>query len=241
MEHILQRVTRASRMSMIDGFSGYNQVSILPEDREKKTFTTPWGTFMYAKMPFGLMNAGATFQRAMDIAFIGEKDKFVVIYLDDITIFSKSDVEHRRHLRKVFLKCRKFGISLNPKKSLFTMQEGKLLGHIVSAEGVRIDPSRVEAIQSLSISRSKKEVQSFLGKINFLRRFVPNFGKKVKLITTMLKKENEVRWTPQLRHSFKKNKKALTEVPVLISLDYSKDFLIFSFASPDIVVVGCGA
>ena len=91
-------------------------------------------------------------------SFVSEKDKFVVVYLDDITVFSKSDKEHCHHLRKVFLKCRKFGISLNPKKSLFTMQEGKLLGHIVSAEGVRIDPSRVEAIQSLSILRSKKEV-----------------------------------------------------------------------------------
>jgi hypothetical protein len=98
MEHILQRVTGASRISMIDGFSGYNQISVLLEDRENKTFTTPWGTFMYAKMPFGLMNAGATFQRAMEIAFIGERDKFVVIYLDDITIFAKSDKEHCCHL-----------------------------------------------------------------------------------------------------------------------------------------------
>jgi hypothetical protein len=117
-----------------------------PEDREKTTFTTPWGTFMYAKMPFGLMNAGATFQRAMDIAFIGEKDKFVVIYLDDITMFSQYDKEHYHHLKKVFLKCKKFGLSLNPKKSLFSMKEGKLLGHIVSTEGVRIDSRRVEAI-----------------------------------------------------------------------------------------------
>jgi len=83
---------------------------------EKKTFTTPWGTFMYVKMPFGLMNAGATFQRAMDIAFAEEKDKFVVIYLDDITIFSQSDEEHIKHLEQVLKKCRKFGISLNPKK-----------------------------------------------------------------------------------------------------------------------------
>jgi hypothetical protein len=105
MEHILQRVTSASRISMIDGFSSYNQISVMPEDREKMTFTTPWGTFMYAKMPFGLMNAGVTFQRAMDIAFIGEKDKFVVIYLDDITVFSRSDKEHCCHLRKVFSKC----------------------------------------------------------------------------------------------------------------------------------------
>jgi hypothetical protein len=237
MEHILQRVTGASRISMIDGFSGYNQISVLPEDREKTTFTTPWGTFMYAKMPFGLMNAGATFQRAMDIAFIGEKDKFVVIYLDDITVFSRSDEEHCCHLRKVFLKCRRFGLSLNPKKSLFSMKEGKLLGHIVSAEGVRIDPSRVEAIQTLSLPRSRKEVQSFLGKINFLRRFVSNFVEMVKLITTMLRKGNEVKWTTESQNSFDQIKKALTEAPVLISPDYSKYFLIFSFASFDTVAV----
>jgi hypothetical protein len=235
MEHILQRVTGASRMSMIDGFFGYNQIFILPEDREKTTFTTPWGTFMYAKMPFGLMNAGATFQRAMDITFIGEKDQFVVIYLDDITVFSRSDKEHCEHLRKVFLKCKKLGLSLNPKKSLFTMQEGKLLGHIVSVEEVIIDSSRVKAIQTLSLPRSKKEVQSFSGKINFLRRFVSNFVELVKYITTMLRKGNEVKWTAKYRNSFDQIKKALTETPVLISPDYSKDFLIFSFASFDTV------
>ena len=86
---------------------------------------------MYAKMPFGLMNAGANFQRAMDIAFSEEKDKFVVIYLDDITIYSKSDEQHLQHLEQVFLKCRKFGISLNSKKSNFELEEGKLLGHII--------------------------------------------------------------------------------------------------------------
>jgi hypothetical protein len=211
MEHILQRVTGSARMSMIDGFSGYNQISVLPEDREKTTFTTPWGTFMYAKIPFGLMNAGATFQRAMDIAFIGEKEKFVVIYLDDITVFSRSDKEHYHHLKKVFLKCRKFGLSLNPKKSLFSMKEGKLLGHIVSAEGVRIDPSRVEAIQTLSLPRSKKEIQSFLGKIIFLRRFISNFVELVKFITSMLRKGNEVKWTVEAQNYFDQIKQALTE------------------------------
>jgi hypothetical protein len=167
MEHILQRVTGASMISMIDGFSSYNQISVLPEDREKTTFTTPWGTFMYAKMPLGLMNAGTTFQRAMDIAFFGERDKFVIIYLDDITVFSISDKEHCCHLRKVFVKFRRFGLSLNPKKYLFSMKEGKFLGHIVSTKGVRINPSRVEAIQTLSLPRSRKEVQCFLGMLKF--------------------------------------------------------------------------
>jgi hypothetical protein len=91
MEHILQGVTGSTRMSMIDGFLGYNRIFVFLEDREKTTFTTPWGIFMYSKMHFGLMNAGATFLRAMDIDFIGEKDKFLVIYLDDIKMFSKYD------------------------------------------------------------------------------------------------------------------------------------------------------
>jgi hypothetical protein len=161
MEHILQKVTDASRISMIDGFSGYNQILVMPEDQEKTAFTTPWGTFMYDKIPFRLMNAGATFQQAMDIAFIEEKDKFVVIYLDDITVFSKTNKEHHYHLKKVFQKCQRYVLSLNHKKSLFSMQEGKLLGHIVSAEGVRIDPDRVEAIQALHFPDLGKRFRHF--------------------------------------------------------------------------------
>ena len=86
---------------------------------------------MYVKMPFGLMNVGATFQREMDIAFADEIGQFIVIYLDDITVYSKNDEEHFLHLRRVFEKCRSFGISLNPKKTIFGLEEGKLLGHIL--------------------------------------------------------------------------------------------------------------
>ena len=138
MDHILQRVVGSKRISLLDGFSGYNQVLVLPSDQIKTAFTTPWGTFMYVKIPFGLMNAGATFQRAMDIAFSEYIVYFIIIYLDDITIFSKTNEEHLIHLRNVFEKCRKFGLSLNPKKTLFGLQEGKLLGHIILEEGIKI-------------------------------------------------------------------------------------------------------
>ena len=117
MEHLLQKVSRARVVSFLDGFSRYNQVAMHPHDQENTTFTTAWGTFMYAKMPFGIMNAGAMFQRAMDLAFVGIKDKFLLIYLDDLTIYSHSYHDHLQHLRKVFLKCRRYGMSLNPKKS----------------------------------------------------------------------------------------------------------------------------
>ena len=99
---------------------------MLPEDQEKSAFTTRWGTFMYAKMPFGLMNAGATFQRAMGITFVEEKDKFVVVYMDDIIVYLISDRDHIKHLEKVFLKCKKYGISLNPRKSNLHWRKGNL-------------------------------------------------------------------------------------------------------------------
>ena len=150
---------------------------------------------MSAKMPFGLMNARATFQRAMDITFSEENDRFVVIYLDDITIYSKYDQDHLKHLHQIFRKCRKFGISLNPKKSNFSMIEGKLLGYIISGEGIKIDPSSVVAIQKIDIPKTKREVQPFLGKFNFFRRFITNFAKIVKFITKMLRKDNDIKWT----------------------------------------------
>jgi len=218
-------------MSLLDGYSGYNQIFVHEDDRDKTTFTTPWGTFHYAKIPFGLKNAGATFQRAMDLAFTNEKDVFMVVYLDDLTMFSKSDEEHMHHLKTVFQKCRKYGLSLNPKKSLFAMEEGKLLGHIISKDGICIDPARVQAIQQIDLPKKKKEIQSFNGKMNFLRHFVPNLAKHLKEMTNMLKKDSQVKWTEEAIKSFNLVKLALSSTPVLVSLDYTQDFILFSFAS----------
>jgi hypothetical protein len=159
-----------------------------------------------------------------------------MIYLDDIMVFSDSDEQHLEHLKKVFQKCRKFGISLNPKKSNFGMQEGKFLGHIISKEGIKIDPNRVEGILKIDTPRSKKEVQSFLGKVNFLRRFIPNLAEIIKHITNMLRKGNEIKWTPEARKSFEDIKVALTKAPVLASPDFTKDFILFSFASEHTIV-----
>lgn len=100
----------------------------------------------------------------MDIAFAEENDKFVVIYFDDITVFSQSQEDHLKHLERVLEKCRRFGISLNPKKSNFFVDEGNLLGHIVSKDGIKIDPNKVSAILKMDIPRNKKEVQSFISK-----------------------------------------------------------------------------
>ena len=126
-------------------------------------------------MPFGLINDGATFQRAMDAAFRGLINHSVVVYLDDVNIFSKNRPDHISHLWKVLECFRKFGISLNPKNSIFAVTEGILLGFIVSKEGIMIDRERTEAISRIPFPATKKSMQSFMGKINFVRRFVPIF------------------------------------------------------------------
>ena len=131
----------------------------------------------------------------------------------------------------MFEKCRKFGISLNPKKSLFGLEEGKILGHIIYKDRIKIDPSRIEAIQKLEHPRNIKELQSFIGKINFLRRFIPNLADLLKNITNMLKKDTKIKWDSESKQSFEQVKHALTQALVLISLDLTKDFYLFSFAS----------
>ena len=111
------------------------------------------------------------------------------------------------------------------------MEEGKILGHIISERGIKIDPDRVAAIQQIGLPRNKKEIQSFLGKVNFLRRFITNFAEVVKYINSMLKKDNTFQWSKEAKQSFISIKQALSEAHVLVSPNFGKDFIIFSFAS----------
>ena len=156
MEQILQTLSGVDIFSLLDGFLGYNQVLVTNSDQLKTSFKTPWGTFSYRRMPFGIINAGATFQRAIDIAFQGLLQSSVVVYLDDITIFTKKRHDHSLALRHVFDRSRKYSISLNPKKSVFAVPEGKLLGFIVYKEEIIIDPKRVETIEKIGLHGWKK-------------------------------------------------------------------------------------
>jgi hypothetical protein len=138
----------------------------------------------------------------MQIAFDDLISKIIQIYLDDLTVYSKNQQDHFDHLKKVFLHCRKFGMSLNPSKSIFGVTQGKLLGHIVSDSGINIDPERVTAILNLQAPTSKKEIQSFMGRINFVRRFVPNFVVMVKPIHNMLKHDQSFSWNEDVEKYF---------------------------------------
>lgn len=220
---------------MLDGFSGYNQVLVKEEDQFKTAFTTKWGTMAYKRMPFGLSNASSTFQRAMDMVFKGLLYKLVLVYLDDITFFSKNATEHLSHLRQVLERCKEFGISLNPRKCIFVVHEGKLLGHIVSKEGITIDEERVRAILELPLPSHKKGLQSFIGRINFLRRFIPNIANLLKPLTSMLKKNTVFSWTKEAKLSFESIKEELSTAPTLINPDFSRDFILYAYGGLDII------
>ena len=213
MEKILQQVSGSEMFSLLDGFSRYNQVLVSKADQLNTTFRTPWGTYAYRKMPFGLINVGATFQRAMDITFRGLISKFVVIYLDDITVFSKNRVDHLTHLRRLFERCRKYGISLNPKKYVFSVTKGKLLGFVVSKQGINIDPECTHAISQISMPHSKNSMPSFLGKINFVSRFIPGFTEIVRPLQKMIKKDVEFKWSVEEKQSFYAILKDIAEAP----------------------------
>jgi hypothetical protein len=132
MEMILQQVAGSQMMSLLDGFSGYNQIKVKRIDRYKTTFTTHWGTFSYERVSFVLSNAGSTFQRAMQIDFDDLISMIIKVYIDDLIVYSKNWLDHFGHLRKFLMCCRKFGVSLNPSKYIFSVTKGNLLGHIVS-------------------------------------------------------------------------------------------------------------
>jgi hypothetical protein len=171
----------------------------------------------------------------MDHAFEGLIGKIIAIYQDDLTVFSKDRGDHIKHLRRIFERCRKFGISLNPKKSTFGVDEGKLLGHIVSKEGIRIDPERVQGIQAITPPKDVSSLRSFFGKINFVRRFIPNLAELAKPLNSLLKKDVKFIWDKKCDASFESLKKAIASAPVLVSPNYNKEFLIYSYASEDTI------
>jgi hypothetical protein len=160
--------------SLMDGFFGYDQINIIPKDQHKTAFICPWGTLSYRKLPFGLKNVGTTFQRAMSYAFHDIKH-IVQPYLDDLPTHSMCRFDHPIHLRAIFICYRFYHIRLNPHKCVFCVESDRLLGFIVSRQGIRVDPLKVEVILNLPPPSTLRQLQSLQGKANFLRRFIPNY------------------------------------------------------------------
>ncbi|KAA3478347.1 RNA-directed DNA polymerase (Reverse transcriptase), Ribonuclease H [Gossypium australe] len=216
-----------SLFSFMDGFSGYNQIKMHPEDMEKTTFITMWGTFCYKVMPFGLKNAGATYQRAMVTLFHDMMHKEIEVYVDDMIAKSRTEREHVQVLRKLFLRLRKFQLKLNPTKCTFGARSGKLLGFVVSKKGIEVDPDKVKAIQELPPPRTQKEVRSFLGRLNYIARFIAQLTEKCDPIFRLLRKHNSVVWNEECQKAFDKVKHYLSKAPVLVSPCPNKPLILY--------------
>jgi hypothetical protein len=230
-------VSSSNIFSLLDGFLGYNQVLVSEEYCLKTTFRTKWETFAYKHMPFRLINAGVTFQRAMDVAFRGLINKCVVFYLDDMTVYSKNRENYIQHLTHIFERCRKYGISLNLKKTIFGVEEGKFLGHIIYQAGICIDLGQIRVIAQLPLPHNKKAIQSFFGKINFVRKFTPDFAETIKSLQNIIYKDVEFKWDHERKSSFSNIKTTISQAPLLRSLDFSKDLFLYTFASDQSLVV----
>jgi hypothetical protein len=230
MEFISQQVLRSQIMSLLDGFLGYNQINVKRVKKYKTIFTTCWRTFAYEHMPFDLINVGATFNRDMQIYFDDMINKIIQIYLDVLAVYFKTLEDHFDHLRQVFIHCKKFGMSLNPTKSIFGVTVGKLLRHILSNSGINIGMERVISIPNLKSPSSKNEIQSFMGKINFIRRFILDFDRMVKPIHNMLEKDQSFSWNDTIENNFVGIKNAIISTLVLENPDFAKYFIIYTNA-----------
>jgi hypothetical protein len=236
IDQIIDNCVGSVVFSFMDRFSGYNQIEILPADQHKTAFICPWGTFAYRKLPFGLKNAGATFQRAMSYAFHDIKH-IAEPYLDDLPAHSSNRLDHLDHLRAIFLRCRFYRIRLNPHKCIFVVESGRLLGFIVSKDGIRVDPLKIQAIIALPPPKNLTQLQSLQGKANFLRRFICNYDEITKGFMRLLQKNVPFIWDDTAQRSFNALKHALTHAPLLHPPDYTKDYLLYLAASTSTIAM----
>ena len=211
--------------------SGYWQVRVNPEHREKTAFCTSEGLFEFNVMPFGLCNAPATFQRLMDSVLAGLHWKTCLVYIDDIIVVGKSFDEHLCNLQAVFERLRQAGLKLHPRKYHLLQHKVTYLGHVVSAQGIAPDPDKTDRVNLWPIPQSAKEVQQFLGLANYYRRFIKGFASLAKPLHRLTEKGREFTWTQESDQAFNTLKQKLTSAPVLALPNWSKSFLVDTDAS----------
>jgi hypothetical protein len=221
----------AKAFSKIDLRSGYHQLKIRVEDIPKTTFTSRYGLYKFAVMSFGLTNAPAYFMYLMNKVFMEYLDKFVVVFIDDMLVFSQSEEEHEEHLRPVLQKLREHQLYAKISKCAFWLKEVSFLGHIITDGGIAVDPSKVRDVLNWSPPKNVPEIRSFLGLAGYYRRFIEGFSKIVKPLTTLLEKGKEFKWDEKCQASFEELKKWLTTAPMLIMPDIHKGFDVYCDAS----------
>lgn len=235
IDECLERLNGASYFTSLDLTSGYHQVRIREEDVEKTAFNTRYGQYVFRVLPFGLCNAPPTFQKMMNEVLADCLDKFVLVYLDDILIFSKSATDHERHVKHVLKKLQDAQLVINQKKCSFHKRELSFLGYKISGKGIEPASDKVKVIQDWKVPSNVQEVRQFIGLAQYYRRFIPNFASIAAPITDLTRgtgsKTRSIIWTDNCEESFKILKQKLSSSPVLLTPNMSKPFKIETDAS----------
>ena len=231
IDDLLDRLGRAKHFSTLDLASGYHQIAVKASDIPKTAFRTQRGQFEFLVMPFGVTNAPATFQRLMNNLFKEELDAFVLVYLDDILIFSQTLQDHIIHIRQALEKLRKAKLYARLHKCSFFKEQVEYLGFDVSAEGVKPSPEKVRTVVEWPRPQSVKDVRSFLGLAGFYRRFIKQFSLKARPLTDLTKEKMIWQWTEKEEHAFCDLKRSLVIAPVLRMPDFELPFVVTTDAS----------
>jgi hypothetical protein len=231
IEDVFDQMKGVGVFLKIDLRSGYLQLKIRESDISKIAFRTRYGLYEYTVMSFGLTNAPAYFMYLMNKVFIEYLDKFVVVFIHDILIFSKTEEEHEKHLRLVLEKLRSNQLYSKFSKCEFWLTEVAFLGHVISVGGVSVDPGKVRDVLNWMPPTNVLEIQSFLGLAGYYRRFIKDFSKIANPMMKLLKKNNAFEWIEECQTSFEELKKYLTSAPVLVLPDLTKKFDIYCDAS----------
>jgi hypothetical protein len=200
-------------------------------DIQKTAFVTRYRQYKFTVMPLGLTNAPTFFMNLMNKVFMEELDKFVIVFIDHILIYSKNREDHKRNLWIVLGRLRAHQLYAKLSKCEFWLEKIAFLGHILTAEGIELDPSKVEALSKWKQPSNVSEVRSFLGMAGYYRRFIKGFSSLARPITELLKKDNKFVWTPKCEESFQIVKEKLTTASVLTLPDIHQDFVVFCDAS----------
>ncbi|GKA68360.1 reverse transcriptase domain-containing protein [Tanacetum coccineum] len=231
MDQILERLAGNEYYCFLDGFLGYFQIPIDPQDQEKTTFTCPYGTFAYRHMPFGLCNAPGTFQRYMMDIFHDMIEKTMEVFMEDFLVFGNSFETCLSHLDKMLQRCEDTNLVLNWEKSHFMVKEGIVLGHKISKNGIEVDKVKVNVIAKLPHPTTVKGIRSFLGNAGFYQRFIKDFSKISWPMTQLLEKDTPFFFSKECIEAFQNLKKKLIEAPILIALDWDLPFELMCDAS----------
>jgi hypothetical protein len=224
---LFDQLEGASMFSKIDLRSGYFQLKIREHDIPKTAFFTRYGSYEYTVMPFRLTNAPSYFMNMMNKLFMEFLDKFVVVFIDDILIYSKSNEEHEKHLHAILEKLREHKLYAKFSKCEFWLSEVGFLGHIVTKDGIAVDLAKVNAVTEWEPPKNVGEIRSFLGLAGYYQRLIENLSKIAKPMTELLKKEKKFEWTEGCENSFQELKKRLVSAPVLCLPDLEKEFQVY--------------